>query len=261
MPPSDGEPGGAPCWIELSAQEPAEALRFYGELFEWRLEYDEVNGYGNFLRGGETAAGLWPEGASGGAASWTVFFAVEDVAATVGLVRDAGGHVVVEPTAVEDYGILAGCLDTEGVFFMLWQKGERGCVELYGQPGSWAWTELFTRDTAGATAFYPRVLGWGQAREGDRVRWTVGGRVVAGMLPIRPEIPPEALSAWLAHFAVPDVAAAAAFAEELGASRIASFEDPTYGPGVALADPQGAQFVLIPTPSATARTRFPTDPG
>ncbi|ROO88682.1 hypothetical protein EDD29_6356 [Actinocorallia herbida] len=224
-------------------------MRFYGALFEWRLEYDEKTGYGRFLRGGATVAGLWPEPTSAGAAGWTVLFHVEDAEATAGLVRDAGGHVVVEPRAVDVLGTLAGCLDPEGVFFMLWQPGTEGCVELTGVPGTWAWTELFTRDLEGAEAFYSRVFGWGRLREGPRVRWTAGDRVVAGMRTIRPEIPPEALAAWLPHFAVTDVQATVDRALALGAVYVAEYEDAIYGRAVSISDPQDGQFVLIAPPS------------
>ncbi|GAA2736079.1 VOC family protein [Actinocorallia aurantiaca] len=257
MPRHDVPPPGTPCWVELSSGDPGEAARFYGALFGWRLEHEEYEGYGRFLLDGKIAAGLWPEETSGAAASWTVYFTVEDVEASVDLVRDAGGQVVVEPRELDGQGTLAGCLDPEGVFFMLWKSANWGCTELLGRPGCWGWTELFTRDPERAEDFYPRVFGWGRSREGDRVRWTAEGQIVGGMLPLSPEAPAEALSAWVVHFAATDVWEAAERAEAMGAVRIKQLHDPIYGPAIILTDPQHAHFVLIPAPPKEARGRFP----
>ncbi|GAB2826202.1 VOC family protein [Actinocorallia aurea] len=253
----DGVVAGQPCWVELAAGDPGEAAGFYGELFGWRLEFEEHMGYGRFLHEGRRAAGLWPEATSGAAANWTVYFIVEDVEASADLVREAGGQVVVEPRSLNGHGMLAGCLDPEDVFFMLWKPEDWGCTEVSGRAGYWSWTELFTRDPARAEEFYPRVFGWGRSREGDRVRWTLGGRVIAGMVPIPPDVPAETLSAWLVHIAVTDVREAADRAEALGAVRIKESRDPAYGLAITLADPQDAQFVLIPEPPPELTGRFP----
>ncbi|GAB2864809.1 VOC family protein [Actinocorallia aurea] len=244
----EGVRAGTPCWLELTARDPQEAVHFYGALFEWRLEYDEASGYGTFFRGGASVAGLWPEPTSGAAADWTVSFAIEDVAAATARVRDGGGQIVVEPRPIEDYGVLAGCLDPEGVFFTLWQPGTRGCAELTGRSNTWAWTALFTRAPEQAEAFYLRVFGWGRARESLGVRWTAGGAAVAAMIPIGPNIPKEALADWLPHFGVADVQETTDRALALGGIFVAEYEDPVYGRAVSVTDPQDAQFVLIRTP-------------
>ncbi|WP_170201525.1 VOC family protein [Actinocorallia herbida] len=257
MPRDDGVVPGQPCWVELAAGDPGEAASFYGELFGWRMEYEEFEGYGRFMHEGKSAAGLWPEATSGAAANWTVYFTVEDVRTSADLVREAGGQIVVEPRSLNGHGTLAGCLDPEDVFFMLWKPEDWGCTQAAGRPGYWSWTELLTRDPERAQGFYPRVFGWGRVRESDRVHWTVGGRVVASMKPIPPETGAETLSAWLVHFAVADVREAADRAEALGAVRIKELDDPLYGLAITLADPQDAQFVLIPVPPPETAGRFP----
>jgi len=243
--------------VELSSADPGESARFYSALFDWRLEYEHFQSYGRFLREGKTAAGLWPEEASDTAANWTVYFTVEDVEASAGLVQDAGGQVVVEPRELDEQGMLAGCLDPEGAFFMLWKPRKWGCTELLGRPGTWGWTELFTREPRRAEAFYPLVFGWGRSREGERIRWTAEGQVVGGMLPVPRGSSPYFRPAWLVHFAVADVPAVVERAETMGAVRVQELHDPLYGTAVILADPQQAQFALIPVPPQETRGRFP----
>lgn len=245
--------------MELTTQDIGDAVRFYGGLFGWEV-VPLKEGYLRFMLDGAAVAGIWPEPASGGAAAWTVYITVEDIRALTLLVEEAGGRVVLEPAELEDYGVLGGYLDREGVHFMGWEPRAQSGADVVEEDCTWAWTELFTRDPESAVAFYPRVFGWGRAREGERLRWIADGRPVAGMAPIPPEIPGEAVAAWRAHFSVSDVEASARRAEELGARRIAAFVDPVYGPGVALTDPQDALFLLIPTPTATAYGRqLPAD--
>ncbi|ROO86674.1 hypothetical protein EDD29_4251 [Actinocorallia herbida] len=232
-------------------------MRFYGELFGWEI-VPLREGYLRFTLDGAAVAGVWPEPASSGAAGWTVYFTVEDIRALTLLVEEAGGRVVMEPTELEDYGVLGGYLDPEGVHFMGWQPRSKAGAEVVAEDRTWAWTELFTRDMEAAESFYPRVFGWGRARQGLRVRWITEGRPVASMLPITPEVPDEALATWLVHFCVPDVEAAARRAEELGAHRIATYTDPLYGLGVSLTDPQNATFLLTSTSTALARARPPS---
>lgn len=257
MPRRDALPPGTPCWVELSSADPGESARFYSALFDWRLEYEHYQSYGRFLREGKIAAGLWPEEASDTTANWTVYFTVEDVGASARLVQDAGGKVVVDPRKLDEQGELAGCLDPEGVFFMLWKPRNWGCTELLGRPGTWGWTELLTRDPGRAESFYPQVFGWGRSREGRRIRWTAEGQIVSGMRPLPPGLPSGFRPSWLICFTVADVPSVAERAETMGAVRVHELDDPVYGTSIVLADPQKAQFALIPVPPPEVKGRFP----
>ncbi|WP_148086055.1 VOC family protein [Actinocorallia herbida] len=250
-------PLGSPCWVELSAEDIDEAARFYRGLFGWEVSRLE-SGYPVFTLEGEAVAGIWPEPVSGGSASWTVYFAVEDIRSLNSLVEDAGGKVVLEPVPLEDHGVLGGYIDRERVHFMGWEPHGRYGAEVSGRDCTWGWTELVTRDVEGAKDFYPRVFGWGRVGEGDQTLWTVEGRPVASMAPIPPDVPGEGLSAWIVQFAVPDLMEWARRAEDLGAHRIVEFDDPVHGPAVALTGTQNAIFVLIPTSSLETRRRTPS---
>ncbi|GAB2857409.1 VOC family protein [Actinocorallia aurea] len=250
----DRYPLGAPCWVELSAQDIDGAEWFYGSLFGWEVHRLPA-GFPVFTLDGAPVGGLWPEPISAGAASWAVYFSVEDIGSTSALVEDAGGRVVIEPWPLEDYGVLAGYLDREHVHFMAWEPRTRHGARVSGESFTWAWPELVTRDMDAATSFYPRVFGWGRTREGEQTRWTVEGQPVAGLYPVPPEAPDEVVSSWVVHFAVPDLARWSRRAEDLGAQRLVDVDDPVFGPSTAFADPQDAVFVLVPASTVPARVR------
>ena len=53
-------PAGTPCWVELSADDPAAANAFYASLFGWDIEVSgpEFGGYGVARVDGHRVAGI-----------------------------------------------------------------------------------------------------------------------------------------------------------------------------------------------------------
>ena len=114
--------------------------------------------------------------------------------------------------------------------------------------GTYAWYELLTTDTAGATAFYKSVVGW------DIAVWNPGpppyhmlkaGEAGVGGLMELPEqaramgAPPH----WIAYIEVDDVDAAAGQIEKLGGRVLVPPMDvPNIGRWCTAADPHGAVF-------------------
>lgn len=117
---------------------------------------------------------------------------------------------------------------------------------LLGRP---VWYELMTTDTAGAAAFYNKVIGWSSAPfEGSPDPYTVfkrsGDVQVAGLME-RPQgmnMPPF----WALYVAVPNLEEAVAHIKRLGGSELSPLiEIPTVGRLQMMKDPQGAAFYII----------------
>ena len=92
-------PHGVTCWIDTEQPDPAAASRFYAGLFGWTLtEAVPPGAPGSYLIAtldGQDVAAIAP--ASGGAAAWNTYVAVDDADATAAAVTAAGGTVVSPP--------------------------------------------------------------------------------------------------------------------------------------------------------------------
>lgn len=117
---------GAPCHFELHTTSYDTALPFYRDVFGWTLSTsaDEPGfRYTTFdIADGENA-GVMDASAFGDAAtnSWSVYFAVDDVDASLRRVTELGGAVVL-PAETTPYGVLAAAADPNGAVFKL--RGE-----------------------------------------------------------------------------------------------------------------------------------------
>jgi uncharacterized protein len=117
--------------------------------------------------------------------------------------------------------------------------------------GKFVWYELLTSDTAGAEAFYRRVMGWDAKDSGiPDIAYTLfsaGQREVAGLMAL-PEKVREAGGppAWMGYVDVDDLDASVAKAVKRGAK---VYHGPADIPGVGrfavIADPQGAVIGLF----------------
>lgn len=120
------------------------------------------------------------------------------------------------------------------------------------------WYELMTTDVAGAIAFYKAVGGWEIQQDGNimpngteyRMIMRPDGGNLGGLLKLTDGmISGGAKPGWLAYFHVEDVDAAAAKAQELGATVQMPAISMSAGRMAMLSDPQGAPFyVMAPTP-------------
>jgi uncharacterized protein len=119
--------------------------------------------------------------------------------------------------------------------------------------GRFLWYDLMTPDVASAVQFYSAATGWTttpfsiEGVDGTYTMWTdASGAPIGGVM----ALPPEQVAAgtpphWIAYIGTPDVDAAHAEAERLGArTYVAPRDIPTVGRFAVLADPQGATFAL-----------------
>jgi hypothetical protein len=116
------------------------------------------------------------------------------------------------------------------------------------------WTELCATDTDEAARFFARFLGWERstqalAQKGQPIEYSLfslGGRTAAGMYPMVGAQRKRGMpSQWLSYLFVPDLDAAVARAQGLGAAVLAQpLEVFDLGRMALLRDPQGALFGL-----------------
>lgn len=168
----DSEAGGAPAtaagaalrhgdigYVSLWVPTIEPAVSFYASALGWR-----------YAEGGSGAArqveGLTlPHGLVGGFGPSTLFccFAVDDLAAAVTRVRDAGGTA--EDPHLEPYGLISGCTDDQGVPLALFEPpGGVGSPDSSGLPpsrnGDVSYVTFEVVDSERTRAFYSGVLGW-----------------------------------------------------------------------------------------------------
>jgi predicted enzyme related to lactoylglutathione lyase len=202
-----------------------------------------------FTNGGAEVAGLAPAQA-GQPPAWTTYVAVDDVAAVKSKVEAAGGATVTDALQVMDAGTTATFSDAEGASFAVWQADRRRGAQLVNASGAWTMSELRTRDLSKARAFYGEVFSWDVVpiEQGGQVVYAsvqLGGRLIAGMLPMGEAFPPALPPHWIPYFGVPDVEAAAEKTRELGGQALSGPIAVPKGRFVPLMDPQGAAFMVM----------------
>jgi len=115
-PPDTPVEEGDVFWLDLFAPDPTKAASFYAALAGYDVNVGEVEGRKRTLlsTNGIARAGVAHLSAGIGSPAWLPYILVEDVAATLDLVRKAGGRVVMAPRADLLDGKLAVIADREG---------------------------------------------------------------------------------------------------------------------------------------------------
>ena len=258
MPEMTKYDAGTPCWVELSTTDLEAAKKFYGSVLGWK-DYSvgpEESGYYTMPeRDGKPLAGMMTqmdgEKAMGVPPHWNTYVCVKSADDAAKKAAGLGAMVVVEPMDVMDVGRMAVFLDPEGAGICVWEPKAHQGAAIVNEPGTFTWSELYTKDPARATTFYTGLFGW-KAHTNDGpmhyTEWKVGGdRSIGGMIEITAEmgpIPPN----WLTYFAVADTDKAVEATTKAGGSAMMGPMDiPDVGRFAVLADGQGAVFAVIKT--------------
>ena len=120
---------------------------------------------------------------------------------------------------------------------------------LVGDPGSLSWTELMTRDTSKAQAFYRSLFGWDYASmpmgEVDYTMIKCGDKDAGGMMPMAgPQF--EGVPAhWLVYLATDDCDAVADKVSRTGGTVIVQPTEIPVGKFSMMHDPQGGVFAVV----------------
>ena len=283
----DGYPSGVPCWIDIVQPDLDATMAFYGDLFGWTYEVRTPEGvpqrYAYARLDGLIVGGLGgPPQHDAERAGWTSYVWVDSTDEAIARVHANGGRLVVPPVDIPRAGRPAVCADPEGAVFGVWEARENRGAQVVNVPGSWNFSELYSRDLGGAEAFYSAVFGWeldqldmgaGQKagmwrrpgygehlaqrdpeiRERQESQDAPGGFADAVALAWPLQVGGEpAEPHWGVTIAVADADASFARARELGATVVVPLYDTQYTRMGVIADPQGARLTLSeyrpPTP-------------
>ncbi|MGW7196121.1 VOC family protein [Streptomyces chryseus] len=245
-------PEGVPCWADAMFTDVEGAKSFYGDVLGWTFAESSTE-YGDYTQaysdGKAVAAVVPPMPGQDAPSSWCLYLASPDVAATARKITDNGGEVLMEPMQVGDFGSMLLAKDPSGAVFGVWQAGRHEGFEKHGEPGAYAWAEVFTRAPEKSDAFFPAVFPYtAQRMEDDAIDFkvfNVGDDAVLGRMRMTDEFPPEIPPYIQVYFAVEDCDAAVAKATERGGTLHFGPMDSPFGRFAALADPQGAAFAVI----------------
>jgi uncharacterized protein len=243
------QPDGTPTWIDLGIPDLDRAMEFYGALFGWEFDVgsEEYGRYTTCLLDGRRAAALVPNhDPSATEFWWNVYFAADDVDATIVRAVNAGGEVVGGPFDIPEQGRGALLRDPVGAQFGLWQgRGHVGC-EVVNEPGALIRNDLVTPDPGPARDFYPEVFAFtldGNADMPDAdftFLRRLDGHEAGGIFgnPAAPR------STWNTVFEVADTDAVVRRAAANG-GKAEEPSDMLYGRIAAVTDPFGVEFSVI----------------
>jgi uncharacterized protein len=245
-------PHGSPCWVDLGVPDLRRAMDFYTALFGWEINEGppDAGHYSMCLVDGSPVAALAPSHDPDTTSYWwNLYFATDDVDATIKRIIEAGGTVVTPPMDVMGQGRMALAKDPAGAQFGLWHGQAHTGAQVVDEPDSMCWSELNTPDSKAARAFYATVLGRPVEDMGvpgfDYATVKAGDDSVAGIWGV-----PGEPARWTTYFAVDDADAAVARATAAGGSVVREVQDSPYGRFAILADPAGAVLAVMKLPES-----------
>jgi uncharacterized protein len=245
---------GTPSWVDLATSDEAGAVAFYSALFGWTDEAMPMGPdqyYHMFSLKGSTVAGMYKQGPEMGdhPPYWATYITVDNADEALKRAVAAGGKQAMDPADVYEAGRMALIQDPQGAFVALWQPKDHIGSQIVNEPGSVAWNELMTTNSAAAAEFYGKVLGVTAVKMPmPGMEYTilqVDEKPVGGVMDIMPEMGPMPPH-WGVYFAVDDADASAKKAESLGGKIMVPPQDiPEVGRFAVIQDPQGAVFNII----------------
>src|SRR5690349_20606247 len=116
---------GAFSWVDLTTNDSEEAKSFYGSLFGWEFEDNEIPGGGVYSMctlGGDTVAAIYQ--ADGQTPHWNSYVTVAEADEVAGQAKVLGGSVVEGPFDVMEAGRMAVIQDPTGAALCVWQPNQ-----------------------------------------------------------------------------------------------------------------------------------------
>jgi hypothetical protein len=243
---------GTPSWIDLLTPDQAASKSFYGALFGWSFDDQQLGDgvyYSIAMLGDDRVAAIAPPNpdSAGTPPRWTTYLTVDDVDAAAGRAAAAGGSVAMPAMDVMGAGRMAMVADPSGAVVALWQAKDIAGAGRVNEPGTLIWNELITDDAASALPFYEAVAGMttssmDMGEAGSYTLFEADGKQVGGtMAPMMDGVP----NYWHVYFAVADVDATAAKATAAGGTVVGEPFDSPVGRMAILQDPHGAMFSVM----------------
>jgi|SRR5699024_2762152 len=269
------QPVGTPVWLELSTNDPDRAQEFYRAVFGWEFSApapptdDAATDLAGdldyrFIRSGESLVGGFldvravrcPDGGGPAPSAWSVYLAVDDLAARTARARTAGAEVLIEGAPAGTAGHWSMVVDPTGAPVGLWQPGDTDSYDVTGAAGTPVWFDLVTADFGAATAFYRDVFDFdlppGECEEQDGLQYVTdrpGPNASAGIFGAPWARPGQ--SYWRIYFGVDGADAAAERVRAAGGTVTDGPEDSPFGRIVTVKDPEGSLLQLCSPDEAT----------
>jgi predicted enzyme related to lactoylglutathione lyase len=247
-------------WYEHLTTDTRAAVVFYTEVVGWKTQpFAEGSDYVLWVASRGPIGGLYelPQEAirMGAPPHWIGNVQVDNVDATVALVKKLGGKLYKTPEDIATVGRYAIIADPQGAALSVFRPDSPRTSRDGSKAGEICWNELLTSDSEKALSFYSELFGWELLQEMDmgpmgkyRI-FGIGDQRLGGMMttPNQTPSPP----AWLYYVDTADLNAAIARATKLGAQLLNGPMDVPGGARVAqLKDPQGAAFALHQAPKS-----------
>ena len=238
---------GTFSWADLTTSDADAAKRFYGSLFDWDFEDNDIPGGGTYTMckvGGEYVCAI-PSSTDMAPPRWNNYVTVASADDAAAKAKELGATLIEEPFDVMDAGRMALLQDPAGATLCVWQAGSTIGAGRVNEPGCLTWNELHTPDVDAATSFYGGLFGWTTAAMdtgGGPPYYVIrnGERSNGGITSTQPGEPPG----WVPYFAVESLDGALAAAGEGGGAVLAGPIPMPAGRIAVLRDPQGAAFAL-----------------
>jgi predicted enzyme related to lactoylglutathione lyase len=236
---------GTFSWVDLSTSDAAAAKSFYGGLFGWEFEDNEVPGgaiYSLCKLDGTNVCAIaeQPEIPP----HWNNYVTVTSADDAAARAKELGAKIIEEPFDVMDVGRMSVFSDPTGAALCVWQAGTTIGAGLVNVPGALTWNELHTPDIPAAISFYSELFGWTAERmgEGEPEYHVIrnGERSNGGVMGTQEGEPPN----WLPYFATSDLDGTISKAKDGDGKLWDGPIDFPAGKIAVLSDPQGAPLAL-----------------
>ncbi len=246
---------GVFSWVDLASHEIGGAMEFYGSLMGWTALSQDTQGgppYVMFELEGDSVAGLGQVDdagkANGQPATWNTYITVDDADETHAKALALGATAITPVMDVMEVGRMAFLTDPAGATFAIWQAKLHAGAQRVNEPGTFCWSELYTRDADAAQSFYSQLFGWTyetmEAAEDQYFLIQQGGKPIGGFLVLDDawEGPAEC---WAVYFNTANLDEQLAKVEPLGGTILKPKFDTPVGPCAVIADRDMAAFSLI----------------
>ena len=115
------------CHVELHSNDLEKSKKFYGQLFNWKLEDmpDGTHGYTMIQVGEGTGGGMMKSPMPSGPSAWLAYVMVDDIVASTAKAKSLGATLLLDVTPAGDYGRFSVFTDPQGAQFAMFQPNPR----------------------------------------------------------------------------------------------------------------------------------------
>src|ERR1700722_9541915 len=110
--------------VELNTTDVSKAKKFYGSLFDWKLEDMPMGAMGTYTTigvGGGTGGGIMQHPMPGQPSFWLSYVSVDDINAATAKAKSMGAVIIRDVMPVAELGWLSIFIDPTGATLGLWQ--------------------------------------------------------------------------------------------------------------------------------------------